>query len=399
MAIYTEHDDVLNSLQAALNAIGTLHPLDRPTTPPSRRQYANTLKLAREFIGQMESHVSLLATVSEDFFDGEYSWEEDSRIEDSLLDMTFAHADQREFSQNSTLEDEHQQHEEEPREGENEENDANTFGRPFSIQGLINNILCPKKLTFSKREDEALARLLLGYHDTSVPVLKSLLDGAMKNMGEWANIIDLAKDIDAEENLNTCLLKREQFLHENPHGENLVSFICHVLRTIHTLKFQFSWNGLSQNERSKYLDNAFEYLCNEEIQQMRIRTPQQKQDIQWKKMRKAFGKAYQRKTTTRNYVYHLYQKFGVGVLLDPTWTTPNEMKTGRSTSFGPILNMMLQQLEDRIDRDEAYPDLHQYLQTSCTRSLILLEQLFDAMELDSFWDYIEVFVEDFPPDN
>lgn len=88
----------------------------------------------------------------------------------------------------------------------------------------------------------------------------------------------------------------------------MVSFICYILRTIHTLKFQAAWNELPQRERTKYLDHAFEYLCEDDIRHMRLCTPAQKQESQWKKMRKAFGKAYQRKTTTRNYILHLYQK-------------------------------------------------------------------------------------------
>lgn len=87
-----------------------------------------------------------------------------------------------------------------------------------------------------------------------------------------------------------------------------MAFISYVVRTIHTLKFQIIWNELAQNDRTKYLDTAFEFLCEEKIRKMRFHTPPQKQESQWKKMRKAFSKAYQRKTTTRNYILHLYEK-------------------------------------------------------------------------------------------
>lgn len=78
-----------------------------------------------------------------------------------------------------------------------------------------------------------------------------------------------------------------------------------------------------------------------------------------------------------------------------TWTTPNNLKTGRSTLFGPLLNTMFRQLETRIDEDETYGSLDEYLQMSRTGSLILLRQLFEALELDTIWDYIETFVEEF----
>lgn len=85
MAIYAEHEDVLHSLQNALTAIGTLEPLDTPTTPPSRREFANMLRLAREFIGQMESQVALLATVSEDYLDEDYSLNENQITEGEYI--------------------------------------------------------------------------------------------------------------------------------------------------------------------------------------------------------------------------------------------------------------------------------------------------------------------------
>lgn len=76
-----EHEEILDTLKSALTALGTMYPLERPSTPPSRQEFANTLRLAREFIGQMESHVAMLATVSEEYLEGDFSWEDCSSID------------------------------------------------------------------------------------------------------------------------------------------------------------------------------------------------------------------------------------------------------------------------------------------------------------------------------
>lgn len=81
-----------------------------------------------------------------------------------------------------------------------------------------------------------------------------------------------------------------------------------------------------------------------------------------------------------------------------TWAVPNDMKTGRSTLFGPLLNVMLQQLESKIDGDGTYNSLEEYLQALRTGSLIILGQFFEAMDLGSIGEYIEEFVTGFSLD-
>lgn len=86
-------------------------------------------------------------------------------------------------------------------------------------------------------------------------------------------------------------------------------------------------------------------------------------------------------------------------MLDTTWTTPNDMKTGRSISFGPMLTTLLQQLEFRIAQDGTYTSVDEYLQITRDKSFTLLEQLFEAMQLQDMWEYIIEFVNEFPPGN
>ncbi|KAG6895930.1 hypothetical protein C0992_011507 [Termitomyces sp. T32_za158] len=392
---------------SALSAVGSLEPLDRPSTPPSRREFTNTLRLAREFIGQMTSHVAMLATVSEDYLEGEYSWDDDPGVEDNLLTMSFISDIERDNIDGCSNDEGEEPGDEGEEPGDRDNRDAITlrlskiwpeaFDAAFAVEALIENLMRPKKASFAKREDDALNRLLVGYSPTTMPYLKSLLQEGMNNMTQWTDILELSQDIDAEDNVKQCLLKREKFLHENPQGENLVLFICYVVRTVHIIKFQSAWNELSQNERTKYLDEAFSYLRKDDIEDMRFRTPQPKQEGQLKKMRRAFGKAYQRKTTTRNYVLHLYEKFGLGILLDPTWTTPSDMKTGRSVLFGPMLTSLLQQLEYQVEIDGTFNNIQEYLQTSRANASQLLQQVFEAMELHGLWDYVADFVQDFPP--
>ncbi|KAG6883788.1 hypothetical protein C0993_003794 [Termitomyces sp. T159_Od127] len=365
----TEHEDILRTLQTALAAVGTLEPIDRPTTPPSRREFAETLTLAREFIGQMELQVALLATISQEYMDDELDEAAIQDSEESLLSIAFG-------TEHDTASSSDEDEERET--FEDADSDSNleiisrrlrniwpeSFDSRFCVDNLVDYILHPKKLSASKREDDGLARLLVGYYFTSVSSLKSLLEGAMNNMPRWEDFVDFAKEIDAESNATTALLKREEL----------------------------AWQELTQQAKSDYLDRAFEYFRKEEIIKMRSRTPPSKQYSRWKVMRKAFGKAYQRKTTTRNYLVQLYKMFGAGLLLNLTWSVPAEMKTGRSKDFGPMLHVILQELESKIDQDGTFESFAAYMQDSRERSSTLLQKFFEAMELPDVWEYIEDFL-------
>lgn len=75
------------------------------------------------------------------------------------------------------------------------------------------------------------------------------------------------------------------------------------------------------------------------------------------------------------------------------------MTTGRSPLFGPLLNVMLQELELKIQEDGTYSSFDEYLQNIRSRSLLLLEQLFEALDLESIWEYVKDFVDNFPANN
>ncbi|KAF8059092.1 hypothetical protein FPV67DRAFT_1718867 [Lyophyllum atratum] len=419
----SEHDEVLRSMQTALSSLGTVLPLEGHVTPPSRRQYARMLHLYAGFVGQMQSYVSLLEDLSHDFLEGEYEWEDGSGAGENLLDRVFGPTEPSDDDDETPgqlagtagpNEDSHDNSPGEP--------DAGNAGGPpqnvvtvrlasiwpesFRVQlhvsGLVEWIIEPRKGTHTKRENEGLMRLITGYCNFNTEAVKHQLQDALGNMAPWVDLIDLADTIDEEVDAGKRLLERDKFLARNPQGERLFGFVMFLIRTVHTLKYQFRWNAMGRDEITEYLDAAFGTLEAEAIRGIRS-LPDAKREARRKTMRKAFGKRHQRLTTSRNHLLRMYKVFGAGVMLDTTWSVATELSGGgRSGTFGATLDAVLRELPlkfggDDIEEDdfETFEDYRADIQR---RGRDTLRQLLEAMDLRVVWDWIAEFLETFPAD-
>ncbi|KAG6816071.1 hypothetical protein H0H87_008864 [Tephrocybe sp. NHM501043] len=465
--LYPESKRLVRKMQSALGQLGRLEPLDGSATPPSQREFANTLYFAQIFSERMlecvrklkegsnyiEENVEVERAGNQELLAYDFQLT-DNEAEETSADEAWCMRQSRKRgppgalkpvrkrrrevivndgnSSSSGEEDDRPDGNastggedrsdgkaggEEDGEDGDEENAlhhtghnlpgprrvqheakidkyevllAKVFPEDFSCHfypsNLVHRIIEPTPGSLEKKDIEGLYWLMSGYYAVTADKITAIFDSQMTSspMRLLTLCVENIREIERDEDPVSCMLKREKFNMHIRQAEKGQNYVGYVLRMVHTLKFQLAWNLLKKDEKGDFLDRAFHYIEEAEIQTIRIRQKTEKQgDKSVAARRQRFTRKYARRTTGRNYVLELFQKFGAGVLLNPMWEVPSErLTTGRSANFGPLLRLLFKRLPEKIASTTEYESLDQYLGLARAKYTDDLRALLEALEVD-----------------
>ncbi|KAF5379829.1 hypothetical protein D9615_005844 [Tricholomella constricta] len=407
-----EHADLLRCLGDALSAVGSVDALEEPVSPYTRAQYARMLAEANQYSGQILAQVRMLGTVSAEYIgedvqdDGSGDWEilQNPLAADDIEDELEVESElgaERVAELNAELDAELQDLPPDEESDSNEEDKSEVRARVERLwprylwlkmrpSDFVDLLLQEEKLSRSKAEDAALARLLVGYSNPSQEALKHMLQGAMDNMEPWNDVIALSDEIDAEGDVKRRLFKREEFMYQNNAGTRLSTHAMTVIQIINNLKFALDWRQVSAHWKTTFVTQIFEVLKANEITDITRKWGGTMRNKEMKKLRRTFGKWHQKIVTDRNHVLKIYHMFGAGVLLDTTWA-PNP----RSRYFGATLNRVFITLQSKIAEDgSGYDSIQQYKRRMKRSSRSILKTLLEAADWNNVWEFVENFLND-----
>ncbi|KAF8065968.1 hypothetical protein FPV67DRAFT_1450189 [Lyophyllum atratum] len=289
---------------------------------------------------------------------------------------------------------------------------------PLHIRTLVEIILTEPSGTHEKRENPAFVRMICGYAPVEDAILEILFGEALPHVGLQDVLMENAVRIDDEGDQAERLLARDQvvslqlpltalmslaqYLIVHPQGQRIYAYVLHLVRTVHTLKWAIEWKSMTKNAKMAYTDAAFQRLRASQIKRINIQFAGAQRNKKMKSLRQAFRKWHQKVVTSRNHLRKMYNVFGVGVLLDPTWaTTPEKADTKRSPTFGSTLNLLLHDLSHAFDTPPALDaegfDFHEYRDHIQAMHLDILSQILNVFDLPHILTWVQEFVEEFSP--
>ncbi|KAJ7641262.1 hypothetical protein FB45DRAFT_1000020 [Roridomyces roridus] len=268
-------------------------------------------------------------------------------------------------------------------------------------------LLHPQKFqNAAERENSGVQRLFGPHSDTPDAWTDALTDLLTERLS-WHDLCRQPDDADAEpeERLLTVfkltLLKR---LSNAPNLDKAVFFVDYVIRTIDVLKFVHLWKSHHSDKswKTRYLNAA----CRHEHAELHARrnacpagSPDRLElDADLTKAEKKFHNQHSRLLKRRKEVAKLYQHFGPGVLLDPTWDTINA--DGSPITRSPLFPKLVDYVCDNIpdsDLDEnfkmPYPAAGTYLPNADS----LYHILWNLTGSTVVSEYVKDYIEENPP--
>ncbi|KAG6836630.1 hypothetical protein H0H93_005883 [Arthromyces matolae] len=415
------HADIVHTVMDGFNQLGSMEPLQEPTTPGRQRKFLKTIHLLQSCLGQMESHASFLLELSREWIDeeiGEENVDNDMSIElvqnillrleseePELPSMKRKRSDSEPSRSREDEEglgdkvtpppsDDTQDRRTTGRDSDQEQEDTESvtmlkrkrkseakidarlakvwpksFSHRFNIATLVDRMLTSKIRTQAQREEQGLMWLVTGYEETTVEILSIYLEDAHLQPLEPQELLQLCAEVDEEENLTNNLLARERI----------------------------AWNRLSKQAKTTYLDEAVTLLDTEAYQEARRIADKKRREVALQPgddCKKLFAETvYDGTSSSFDWDELLMDtEFGAGILLDRGWELPENIKMASTQTFGVLLRSFRKSLEKNLAEDGEELPVADFLASARSRSYNLLRQLLESVDCSDVWEWVQEFL-------
>ncbi|KAH9931909.1 uncharacterized protein B0H18DRAFT_988571 [Fomitopsis serialis] len=241
-------------------------------------------------------------------------------------------------------------------------------------------------------EDIALASLLAGLPHASLHDWAGVLEHLADNIVSTASIVVASAAHDGVESITQRLEMRHKALTSADMGNRANNCVVFVLRQIETIKFALDWQDrgalpggkkwISDFYKTAFIEDPAFVDEFQGITENAIKVKLRELEEPFKRWRNSARHT----VTARNRLLRLYNMFGFGVLLDPTWEV-NGLVRGRSRLFVPVLDSLLS-----VVRKAEPADLPS--QSDARRALIHIVTILGG---DDIGVHVKRFVQDHPP--